>query len=185
MSGSTQRLAVGAACLVAVAGAVDCNPTSNDGVACSSIAPDAATTTDPDTCYPDDDGINDDTYLIDIAVDDTGFTAMGGEDAGTKNILATQNDSQVTLTLTNTGAKPHGFTVGCVSVCSAYPTLPVGCSPNACFPAGATIAPLDPGRSATVTFVTPTPDNLSYPFSSSAPDDGSVPGLNEGQWSLM
>jgi len=128
------------------------------------------------TCYPDSDGINDETYTIDLAVDDTGFS---------KNILATQNESQVTLTLTNTGTKPHGFQVGCVSVSSAYPSLPAGCSPEACFPAGATIAPILPGAKTTITFDTPTPDGLIYPFSSSAPADGTVPGLNQGQWSLM
>jgi hypothetical protein len=63
--------------------------------------------------------------------------------------------------------------------------LPAGCSPEACFPAGATIAPIAAGTSTTVTFDTPTPDGLIYPFSSSAPGDSAVPGLNQGQWSLM
>jgi hypothetical protein len=185
MSALTNAL-VTCGCVVSSAGLVHCSSDGDgDGVACSSLSPDAATT-DPGTCYPDNDGINDDTYTIDIAVDDTGFSSTGGDDdAGAKNIIATQNQSPVTLTLTNNGTKPHGFQVGCVSVCTSYPTLPAGCSPLACFPAGATIAPIAPGASATVTFDTPTPDGLLYPFSSSAPDDGSVPGLNQGQWSLM
>ena len=55
----------------------------------------------------------------------------------------------------------------------------------ACFPASATIAPLAPGASATITFDTPTPDGLIYPFTSNEPADSAVPGLNDGQWSLM
>jgi len=174
---SFAALAVGALC-------VHCSsPTS--GVDCSAVSPDAATTADANVCFPDNDGIDDQTYSIDIAVDDEGFTAGSGADAGPKKIISTQNDSEVTLTLTNDGTRPHGFRVDCVSVCSAYPTLPAGCSPLACFPSGATISPIDPGTSTTVTFVTPTPDGLIYPFSSGAPGDDSVPGLNDGQWSLM
>ena len=54
-----------------------------------------------------------------------------------------------------------------------------------CFPTGATIAPIAPGQSQTTTFFTPTPDNLIYPFRSGAPNDSAVPGLNDGQWSIM
>jgi hypothetical protein len=169
---------------------LDCSSGSNGAnsdstVECSSLAPDAGMTASLDTCYADNDGINDQTYTIAIAVTDTGFTSTGGDDAGVKNIIATQNSSQVTLTLTNNGTMPHGFTVGCVSVCSSYPTLPTGCSPSACFPSGATIAPIAAGATATVTFVTPVPDGLLYPFSSGAPGDESVSGLNQGQWNLM
>jgi hypothetical protein len=39
--------------------------------------------------------------------------------------------------------------------------------------------------SMTVMFDTPTPDGLFYPFKSSQPSDSAVPGLNNGQWSLM
>jgi hypothetical protein len=158
---------------------------SSGMVDCSSVKPDAGMTASLDTCYPDNDGINDQTYTIDIAVNDTGFTSTGGDDAGAKNIIATQNSSQVILKLTNNGTKPHGFTVGCISVCSSYPTLPTGCSPLACFPSNSTIAPITAGTSASVTFVTPVPDGLIYPFSSGAPGDDAVPGLNQGQWSLM
>ena len=138
----------------------------------------------PSVCYPDNDGINGGSYTIDLIVDDTGFTA-DTPDGGTKDIISTQNDAQVTLTLTNTGTMPHGFEVLPTSVCAGYPNLPAGCSPFASFPAGSTIAPIDPGKSATVSFDTPTPDGFIYPFKSSAPGDSSVPGLNDGQWSLM
>jgi hypothetical protein len=34
-------------------------------------------------------------------------------------------------------------------------------------------------------FETPVPDGLIYPFDSNEPDDKGIPGLNDGQWSLM
>lgn len=175
---------------------VQCSSSGNSGtVPCSTLG-DAVPTKSEQACYTDNDGITNQPYTIAIAVTDTGFTATGGDrgddggndpgDAGpAKNIINTQNLSPVTLTLTNEGTRPHGFAVGCTSVCSGYPTLPAGCSGTACFPAAATIAPIPPGTNKTVTFDTPRPDNVIYPFSSGAPGDESVPGLNEGQWSLI
>jgi hypothetical protein len=135
-------------------------------------------------CFPDNDGINGGDYVIDLVVTDTGFYAAV-PDGGMKEILATQNDAQVTFTLTNEGTRPHGFKVGCVSVLASYPDLPSGCPSTACFPSNAEIAPLAPGKSATIVFDTPTPDNLLYPFTSNEPADSNVSALNEGQWSLM
>jgi hypothetical protein len=126
-------------------------------------------------CFPDADGINGGFFLFDLTVDDTSFS---------KRILSTQNDAQVTLTLTNAGTKPHGFEVGCTNVASNFPSVPPGCPKSACFPANSTIAPLAPDASATITFDTPTPDGLIYPFKSSEPEDSAVPGLDDGQWSL-
>ena len=166
---------------------LDCS-TSSSGVICSSVSSNGDFTQDAGVCYPDNDGINGGSYTIELTVDDTGFLASDSDanDGGTtKNIIGTQNDAQVTLTLTNMGTRPHGFVVGCTSVCPAYPSLPSGCSPTACFPSNATIAPIAAGVSATITFDTPTPDGIIYPFSSGAPGDTSVPGLNQGQWSLM
>ena len=137
-----------------------------------------------DDCYPDSDGLTGGDYTIDLVVNDVGFYA-GAADAGTKDLLSTQNDSLVTLTLTNTGTKPHGFKVGCVDVLSSYPDLPAGCSTSACFPPSSIIAPIAPGTSATITFDTPTPDSLIYPFTSNDPGYSSVKALNDGQWSLM
>jgi hypothetical protein len=129
-----------------------------------------------DACFPTNDGMNSGTYTFDLTVDDTGFSKM---------LLSSQNSAQVTLTLTNNGTKPHGFTVGCTSVTPAYPTLPAGCPTTACFPSNSTIAPIAPGASTTITFETPVPDNLIYPFTSNEPYDSAVAALNSGQWSLM
>jgi hypothetical protein len=143
-------------------------------VQCSSSTPVADD--DGGACFPDNDGLNGGDNTFDLTVDDTGFS---------KNLLATQNEAAVTLTLTNMGTKPHGFEVECTSVLSAYPNVPAGCPTMACFPHGSTIPPLAPGKSATIMFVTPTVDGLIYPFRSGAPGDAMVPGLNEGQWTLM
>jgi hypothetical protein len=159
---------------------------SGAGVSCAAISDDAAVTQSASVCYPDNDGINGGYYVIDLIVTDTGFLASdvdGGANAS-KNIIGTQNDAMVALTLTNMGTTPHGFAVGCTSVCPSYANLPAGCSPVACF-SNAAIAPLMPGATLTITFDTPTPDSLIYPFSSNEPADANVPGLNDGQWSLM
>jgi hypothetical protein len=139
---------------------------------------------DANTCYPDNDGINGGDYTIDLVVTDTGFYASG-PDAGMKSLLSTQNDAEVTLTLTNKGTKDHGFKVGCTSVLPSYPNLPAGCPTSACFPANSFIAPIAPNTSKTITFDTPTPDGLIYPFTSNEPADSNVAALNDGQWSLM
>jgi hypothetical protein len=153
----------------------------------------AGSSADGGNCFPDNDGVNNVPETIDVVVDDTGFYAGSPDsgadtDAGMKTVITTQNSSTVTFTLTNRGTKEHGFEVGCTSVLSAYPDLPSGCPSKVCFPANATVAPIGPGASKTITFVTPVPDNLLYPFKSSAPGDANVPGLNgsEGSaWSLM
>src|SRR5580693_7406681 len=136
---------LGIGVLLVSAGLAHCGSSSggNGDVSCASVNPDAAATTSPTVCYPDNDGITGGSYTIALAVNDTGFTSTGSDDNDggvTKNIIATQNDAMVTLTLTNTGTTPHGFQVLCTPVCPSYPSLPVGCSPLACFPSNSTIA---------------------------------------------
>lgn len=166
-------LAPGGMLLLVGAAAVHCGsaPTwSTSSAATGDEGPSSA------ACFPDTDGVNGGVYTFVLTVDDTGFS---------KTILATQNDAQVTLTLTNAGTTPHGFQVGCIPVVSTYPDLPSGCPTVACFPQSAVIAPLAPGASQTITFDTPAPDDLIYPFTSNEPNDSGVPGLNSGQWALM
>src|SRR5262245_8635046 len=57
-------------------------------------------------CFPDADGLTGGAYTIALTVTDTGFS---------KNVISTQDNSMVTLTLKNDGTKPHGFEVGCAS----------------------------------------------------------------------
>ena len=135
-------------------------------------------------CFPDADGLTGGTYTISLTVTDTGFS---------KTVISTQDNSMVTLTLKNEGTKPHGFEVGCASVLDAFPNLPAMCPKESCFPGAmnddadmaARIDPIEPGESKTIMFLTPVPDNVIYPFSSNSPDDKSVKGLNEGQWTIM
>jgi hypothetical protein len=160
---------------------------------CSSSSPGSSASGDGGSCYPDSDGVNNVPTPIDLVVDDTGFYAGSPDsgadtDAGMKTVITTQNSSTITFTLTNRGTRNHGFEVGCTSVLPAYPDLPAGCSSMACFPGDSTVAPIAPGASKTVTFVTPAPDNLNYPFKSSAPGDANNPALNGSDgaaWSLM
>lgn len=136
-------------------------------------------------CTPDDqDGVNGGNYVVLVSVSDTGF-AVGGVDSGsTEPNIAIQNLGNVTLTLTNTGQKPHDMTIECI------PTgLGAGCPATSCFPANANIATLEPGQSMTTTFVTPAVEG-AYPFISDEPgdvetsSDGSVTGL-VGEFVLM
>jgi hypothetical protein len=125
---------------------------------------------DSGSCLDDSNGKAGGDYTFILTVDDSGFS---------KQILQTENLAQVTLTLTNMGTKPHGFEVACIET-----SAPAGCSRMACFPDGSTIAPLAPGASTTVTFDTPSPEGI-YTFTSGAPGDGEVEGLNDGQFIVM
>jgi hypothetical protein len=127
-------------------------------------------------CFPDADGLTGGSYTIELTVTDTGFS---------KNVLNTQDNSMVTLKLTNAGTTAHGFQLDCVDPRVVYTMLPAMCPTTVCFPDAAKIEPLAPGTSKTITFSTPTTDNLIYPFKSSEPTDSAVPGLNNGQWSIM
>jgi len=163
------------------------------GVALLHCSSSSSGASDGATCYPDNDGFSNVPATVDVIVDDTGFYSGSPDsgidmDAGMKVVITTQNDSAVTLTLTNLGTKPHGFEVECTSATPAYPTLPAGCSSRVCFPSSSTIPPIGPGTSMHVTFDTPPPDGLLYPFKSSAPADSTVPGLNGSDgaaWTLI
>jgi hypothetical protein len=120
-------------------------------------------------CFDESNGKAGGDYTFVMTVDDSGFS---------KRILQTENFAQVTLTLTNTGTKAHGFEIGCIKT-----TAPAGCPSMSCFPSGSTIAPLAPGASTTVTFDVPSTEGI-YTFKSSAPDDGES-GLNDGQFIVM
>jgi hypothetical protein len=120
-------------------------------------------------CTPSDsDGIIGGCFAFDLTVDDTGFTPI---------ILKAQNRGVVTITLQNTGTKPHDFVVGCVPI--NYP----GCPPQQCFPGGADIPPVAPGQSATTTFTLPYPEGI-YDFRSDVSGDSEVAsdGGVTGHW---
>ncbi len=124
-----------------------------------------------DRCAPgDQDGVIGGTGVVLLTVSDSQF-AVGGVDSGsTQRNITIQNLTEVTLTLTNVGTRPHSFVVACI------PTgLPEGCPQSSCFPKEADIPPVDPGKSATATFVVPRVEG-AYPFFSDAAGDGALIG---------
>jgi hypothetical protein len=95
----------------------------------------------------DQDGISGGDASFVLTVDDTAFSPK---------ILKTENQANITLTLTNAGTRPHDFVVDCMG--------------SACFPDASTVPPVAPDASATVQFVAPYTEGL-YTFRSSLPGD--------------
>jgi hypothetical protein len=139
---------------------------------------------DGDACNPgDQDGVVGGSNVVLLNVSDTAF-AVGGVDSGsTEPNIAVQNLSNVILTLTNVGTKPHDLQIDCI------PTgLPANCPAMSCFPDNANIPPLAPGASTTATFATPAVEG-AYRFVSDEDGDtsanaGGVTGL-VGEFVLM
>ena len=117
---------------------------------------------------PDGDGIQGGCAVFDVTVDDTGFHPF---------ILKSQNLAQVTLTLRNTGSRPHDLVFDCI------PDSEPGCGGHSCFAVGAHVAALAPGKSATVTLVTPNPEGI-YTFHSDLSGDSqtAADGGLSGLW---
>ena len=119
-----------------------------------------------------------------VSVSDTAFTVGGVNSGSTESNISLENSTNVTLTLTNTGTKPHDMTIACI------PTeLPAACmNQTSCFPLEANIATLMPGESKTVTFTAPVVEGI-YQFVSDVDGDmttdssGTVTGL-VGQFNL-
>jgi hypothetical protein len=123
-------------------------------VACSSDGASA------DACAPDDaDGIVGVELTAQVTVDDHGFAPP---------IVKVQNKSLLSLTVTNAGTRPHGFSVDCLPTPNAR-----GCPARSCFPDDATIAPLAPGASKTVKFATPAVEGI-YTYRSRADGDAAL-----------
>jgi hypothetical protein len=137
-------------------GSLDPNGQSGDAGAC---AP------------PDQDGIAGGTTVFQLYVNDDAF--YRGGDAGTWPILTAENKSTVKLTVTNTGTRPHDFSIDC------YPTPnTMGCPTKSCFPTDASIPAIAPGASATATFKVPLLDGVIYTFRSNLPGDAQTGQFN-------
>jgi hypothetical protein len=135
-------------------------------------------------CATDQNGIQGGRDVFFLTVSDTAF-AVGAADSGSAQPNVTlENSTTVTLTLTNVGSKPHDLVI----VCQPTPNHS-GCPTQSCFPAEANIAALQPGQSATTTFVAPFKEG-PYAFTSDLPGDtetspdGGVTGL-VGEFLLM
>jgi hypothetical protein len=104
----------------------------------------------------DQNGIQGGQATFQVTVDDSMFSPM---------ILKAENVAHVTLTLTNTGSRPHDFVVECGN--------------GACFPDAAAIGPLAPDAGAVTSFVAPFTEGI-YPFHSDLPGD-----MQTGQFILQ
>ena len=192
------------AALVVVTSAVACSSNGgNDdgnpggGSACRGDDDGDAGGAGGNACFSNDnDGICGGTNTILVSVSDTGFS-VGGVDSGSMEPnIAVENLSNVALTLTNVGTRPHDMVVECIPS-----GLPPQCPRMSCFnnPDGAmatgpvTLVPtLQPGQSMTVTFATPAVEG-AYPFLSDVPGDatsydpadGGVTGNLVGEFVLM
>jgi hypothetical protein len=119
-------------------------------------------------CASDQDGVSGGQVTFVLAVDDTTFSPT---------ILKAQNLAQVTLTLKNTGTRPHDLVVDCIATPNDN-----GCPTTSCFPDAGRIPAVPPDASATTTFVTPNPEGI-YAFRSDlgtdshVASDGGVTGL--------
>jgi hypothetical protein len=93
-------------------------------------------------CELDDaDGIIGGSYTFALRVDDQKFDRI---------ILQGQNSADVTLTLTNQGTAPAGFSIDCLPTPNDD-----GCAIESCFPESHAIAPIAAGASETVVFEIP------------------------------
>ena len=127
--------------------------------------------TGDDSCMPDDqDGVIGGDNKVLLNVSDTGFAVGGVNSGSTQPNIAVQNTSNVTLTITNVGTKPHGFHVACRAT-----DLPAGCPQMACFPDEANVPAIAPGASVTVMFSTPAVEG-EYEFTSDEPGDEALVG---------
>lgn len=140
-------------------------------LAFASLAMSACSSDDLGSCRPGDaDGVVGGLSTVELSVSDTAFTVGGVNSNSTEPNVAVQNSSTVTLTVTNTGSKPHSFKVACIPA-----DLPPGCAQMSCFPDAADIPAIAPGDSVTVTFATPAIEGL-YPFFSDEDGDSSSGG---------
>jgi hypothetical protein len=156
--------------VVVAAGAVHCNSTTPNN-------PDGG-------CQLDDqNGVSGGTQPIDLTVSDTAFSVGGPDSGSTQPNITVENSSTVILTMFNVGTTPHDFKVSCQLPSSD------NCEMTWCFPAAASIPPVQPGASATVTFVAPFQEG-TYLFvsdvggDSQTGPDGGVTGL-VGEFVLM
>ncbi len=141
--------------------------------------------TSGNSCSPgDEDGVIGGNNIVLVNVSDAAF-AVGGVDSGSdERNISVQNSSNLTLTLTNVGTRPHDFVVQCIPS-----GLPEGCPAQSCFPPEANITTVSAGQSATTTFTTPRVEG-AYQFISDVPGDtqvgadGLVSGL-VGEFVLM
>ena len=160
-------LALGACLGLALAGS-DCDGSGGSG----------------DPCKMDLNGVTGGSEVVDVTVSDTAFSVGGPDSGSTQPNVTIENSSTVTLTLFNVGTKPHDLVMQCLATPNGQ-----GCPAQSCFPPSANVPPVQPGASATTTFVAPFREG-PYLFTSDFDGDtqpgpdGGVTGL-VGEYVLM
>jgi hypothetical protein len=129
------------------------------------LAASRCTSSSGDPCFTDADGVVGGSSTIQLTVSDTAFSVGGVDSGSSEPNITVQNLSQVTLIMTNVGARAHDLVVSCLATPNA-----AGCPTESCFPPEAGIGPVPPGGSATITFTTPAVEG-AYPFVSDQPGD--------------
>jgi hypothetical protein len=110
-----------------------------------------------DKCELEDaDGIIGGSYTFALRVDDQKFVPI---------IIPAQNSADVTLTLTNQGTAPAGFSIDCLPTPNDD-----GCATEACFPESHAVAPIAAGASETVEFKIPEVEGI-YTYRALAGDN--------------
>ncbi|HET9931833.1 MAG TPA: hypothetical protein VFQ35_14125 [Polyangiaceae bacterium] len=125
-----------------------------------------STSAEESSCTPDDqDGVIGGKNVVLLSVSDVDFAVGAVGSGSTQRNITVQNSSELTLTLTNVGTKPHSFVVDCIST-----ELPAECAQTSCFPPEANIPAVMPGESTTTKFVIPVVEG-AYPFKSDVAGD--------------
>jgi hypothetical protein len=159
---SKRRRAMGVATSIGcVFGAMHCSDGSGSG----------------DPCKSDLNGASGGSHVVDLTVDDTAFSVGQSDSGSMQPNITIENASMVTLTMINVGSRSHDLVVQCLLTPNT-----IGCPMESCFPPGANIPPLQPGASATTSFMAPFKEG-PYRFTSDVDGDtntnpdGSVTGL--------
>ena len=105
-----------------------------------------------------------------LSVSDTEFAVGAVGSGSTQRNITIQNSSELTLTLTNVGTRPHSFVVDCIST-----ELTPECPQTSCFPLEANIPALLPSQSMTTQFAMPVVEG-AYPFRSDVSGDDALVG---------
>jgi hypothetical protein len=130
-----------------------------------------------DPCKRDLNGVSGGSQVIDLTVDDMAFSVGAADSGSMQENVTLENGATVTLTMMNVGARPHDLVVQCQPTPNNS-----GCPMQSCFPTYADIPLLQPGASATRTFVAPFKEG-PYLFTSDVDGDtqtspdGGVTGL--------
>jgi hypothetical protein len=133
-------------------------------------------------CTTDQNGVQGGRDVFFVTVTDSAFSVGGADSGSMQPNITIENGATVTLTLYNAGTVPHGLMVLCQDTPNGN-----GCPMQSCFPPDADIPAVQPGQSATTTFMAPLKEG-AYPFVPALPGDTPANpdgGVPSGEFLLM